>query len=192
MSAATIRRRTAGRLGRGGGPGSADVAALFPPEPQVLQEGEGEQAQERVVVQRVRQAARDIAQHGEAGLATYRTKNATSVWKDSYIFVVRCEGGTAVVAAHPVRPELDGRPAAQTLTFGPKPGEQIAAAFCTEGRKPHGGWVEYDFPKAGATKPERKVSYLLAAPGTPYVVGAGVYDPTAKVEDLDRLASSQP
>ena len=51
VSAATIRRRMAGRLGAGGGPGSGAVSALFPPEPQVLQEGEGEQAQQRVVVQ---------------------------------------------------------------------------------------------------------------------------------------------
>jgi hypothetical protein len=36
------------------------------------------------------------------------------------------------------------------------------------------------------------VSYLLAAQGTPYVVGAGIYDATAKVEDLDRLVSGQP
>src|SRR3982751_2135335 len=41
----------AGRLGAGGGPGSGAISALFPPEPQVLQEGEGQQAQERVVVQ---------------------------------------------------------------------------------------------------------------------------------------------
>jgi hypothetical protein len=46
-----MRRRTAGRLGRGGGPGSGGVPTLFPPEPQMLQEGEGELAQERVVVQ---------------------------------------------------------------------------------------------------------------------------------------------
>src|SRR4051812_37517413 len=50
VSAATIPRRTAGRLGAGGGPGSA-APGLFPPEPQVLQEGEGEQAQERVVME---------------------------------------------------------------------------------------------------------------------------------------------
>ena len=81
---------------------------------------------------------------------------------------------------------------AQTLTFGPKPGEQLAADFCTEGRKPHGGWVEYNFPKPGGTQPERKVTYLLAAQGTPYVVGAGIYDATAKIEDLDRLSGGQP
>ena len=71
------------------------------------------------VVQRVQQAAKDIAKSGEAGLATFSSKNATSVWKDSYTFVVVCEGGTAVGAAHPIRPELKGTPAAQSLTFGP-------------------------------------------------------------------------
>jgi signal transduction histidine kinase len=144
------------------------------------------------VVQKVRQAAQDIAKSGEASLATYSSKNATSVWKDSYITVVSCEGGTAVGVAHPIRPELKGKPVAQALTFGPRPGEQLAADFCTEGRKPHGGWVEYNFPKPGRTQPERKVTYLLAAEGTPYVVGAGVYDATARVEDLARLSGGQP
>ena len=51
MSTATIRRRIAGRLGLGGGPGSDGVGALFSPEPQVLEEGKRELAQERVMVQ---------------------------------------------------------------------------------------------------------------------------------------------
>ena len=97
-----------------------------------------------------------------------------------------------MVAANPVRPELKGKKIAQVVTFGPRPGEQIGADFCAAGRQPHGGWVEYNFPKAGGTRPERKVSYLLAAQGTPYVAGAGVYDATAKVEDLDKLAGGQP
>ena len=46
-----MRRRTAGKLGPGGGPGSIGVRVLFPPEPQVLEEGECKLAQERVVVQ---------------------------------------------------------------------------------------------------------------------------------------------
>jgi cytochrome c len=144
------------------------------------------------VVQRVRQAAQDLAEAGEAGLAVYSGRNATSAWKDSYLTVVSCAGGTAVGVAHPIRPELAGKPLAQTLTFGPEPGERLGADFCAAGRKPRGGWVEYDFPKPGGTQPERKVTYLLAAPGTPYVVGAGVYDPTAKLEDLDRLSGGQP
>jgi cytochrome c len=144
------------------------------------------------VVRRVQQAAQDVAKSGEAALATFSSRNDTSVWQDSYIFVLSCEGGTVMNVAHPVRPELMGKPTAQVVTFGPKSGEQIAADFCTEGRKPHGGWVEYDFPEPGGTQPERKVSYLLAVQGTPYVVGAGIYDPTVKVEDLDKLSGGQP
>lgn len=143
------------------------------------------------VIQRVQQAVQDLAKSGEAGLATYSSKNATSVWKDSYTFVLNCEGGTAVTAAHPIRPENKGRPTTQALTFGPKPGEQIAADLCTAAGQAHGGWVEYNFPKPEETQAVRKVSYLLAVPGTPYVVGAGLYDETAQVDDLDRLASRQ-
>jgi signal transduction histidine kinase len=144
------------------------------------------------IMQKVRQAAQDIAKAGEAGLATFTSKNATSVWKDSYTFVLGCEGGTAVTVALPVRPELKGKPTAQIVTFGPKPGERIAADMCAAGQQPRGGWVEYNFPKPGETQPARKVTYMLAAQGTPYVVGAGIYDATAKVEDLDRLTDGQP
>jgi signal transduction histidine kinase len=151
-----------------------------------------DQATPQEIMQKVRQAAQDLAKSGEAGLATFSSKNATSVWKDSYITVASCKGGTAVGAAHPIRPELKDKPVAQTVTFGPRPGEQIAADFCAAGRKPHGGWVEYNFPKPGGTQPERKVSYFLAAQGTPYVVGAGIYDEKAKVEDLDKLSGGQP
>jgi cytochrome c len=144
------------------------------------------------VVRWVRQAAQDIAKSGEAALATFSGRNATSVRQDSYIFVTNCAGGKVVIAANPIRPELKGTPTAQALTFGPTPGEQIAADFCAAGAKPQGGWVEYNFPKPGETQPERKVSYLLAAQGTPYVAGAGLYDATTKIEDLDRLTGGQP
>ena len=45
------------------------------------------------VMQQVRQAAQDIAKAGEAGLATFSSTNTTSVWKDSYTFVLSCERG---------------------------------------------------------------------------------------------------
>ena len=169
----------------GGIVGSAEVAQQGGAAPRVA--ARQDQATPEEVVRRVRQAARDIAGSGEAGLATFRGENATSVWKDSYTFVLSCEGGTAVTAAHPVRPDLDGRPAAEVLTFGPRSGEQTAAEWCAAGRRPHGGWVEYNFPKLGGAQPGRKVSYLLAVSGTPYVVGAGIYDQTATVEELDKL-----
>jgi hypothetical protein len=65
------------------------------------------------VIQRVQQAAQDLTTSGAAGLATFSSKNATSVWKDSYTFVLSCEGGTAVAIANPVRPEPMGTPMAR-------------------------------------------------------------------------------
>jgi cytochrome c len=152
---------------------------------------EQDRATPQEVIQRVQQAAQDLAKSGEAGLATFSSKNDTSVWKDSYTFVVSCKGGTAVGVANPVRPDPMGTPMAQILTFGPKSGAQIAADFCTAGRQPHGGWAEYNFPEPGQSQATRKVSYLLAAEGTPYIAGAGLHDEMAKLEDLDRLAGGQ-
>jgi hypothetical protein len=41
-----------------------------------------EHATPQEVVQKVRQAAQDIAKAGEPGLAPFTSKNTTSVWKD--------------------------------------------------------------------------------------------------------------
>ena len=58
-----MRRRISGRLGPGGGPGGLGrVRALFPPEPQVLEEGEGELTQEQVVVQAAPAPALEVVQ----------------------------------------------------------------------------------------------------------------------------------
>src|SRR5215207_750104 len=62
VSAATMYRRVAGRLGPGGGPGSGGAPALFPPEPEVLQEGEGELAQQGVVMEPAPAPALEVAQ----------------------------------------------------------------------------------------------------------------------------------
>src|SRR5215213_573316 len=65
VRAATMCRRIAGRLGPGGGPGSSGgVPPLFPPEPQpqVLEEGEGELAQQRVVVQAAPRAPLEVVE----------------------------------------------------------------------------------------------------------------------------------
>jgi cytochrome c len=154
-------------------------------------DAEQDRATPQEVIKRVQQAAQELAKSGEAGLASYSSKNPTSVWKDSYIFVLSCKGGSVVAVANSVRPDLKGKPVAQIVTFGPKSGEQIAADFCAAGRQPHGGWVEYNFPRPGQKQPTRKVSYLLAAQGTPYVVGAGIYDEQAKLKDLARLVGGQ-
>jgi signal transduction histidine kinase len=54
-----------------------------------------------------------------------------------------------------------------------------------------GGWFEYPFPKPGEERPSRKVTYMLAVPGTSYVVGAGVYGETVSLGELEALSGGQ-
>jgi hypothetical protein len=55
-------RRSSGSVGRGGGPAFPRGPPLFPPEPPVLEEGERELAQQRVVVQPAPGAALELVE----------------------------------------------------------------------------------------------------------------------------------
>src|SRR3954464_8957483 len=76
-----MRRRMAGRLGRGGGPPWRQ-SAPFSPESQVLQEGEGELAQERVVVQAAPAPTLEVVQppgSSRAGRGRSKARTTSSV-----------------------------------------------------------------------------------------------------------------
>lgn len=131
------------------------------------------------VVQKVRQAAQILSQEGEAGLKRFRSKDSEFVWKDTYVFVLNCDQQKLV--AHPIEPKRVGSDTSD-LPFGP--------ALCDQARKPQGGWVEYEWPKPGEAEPSRKLSYVVTAKGTPYQVGAGVYDEKVTIEQLERISAS--
>ena len=147
--------------------------------------GEGKATPEEVV-QKVRDAAAFLAKQGEAGLTRFRDKGSPYVWKDTYVFVSDC--GKGMIVAHPIMPERDGKPIAAGPTYGGVTAAQRAVAQCEAARRPGGGWFEYPFPKPGEARPARKIAYMLAVEGRPYVVGAGVYDDAVTLEQL-RAAS---
>ena len=41
--------------------------------------------------------------------------------------------------------------------------------------------------KLGSDAPVRKISYMLKVPGQPYEVGAGIYDETKSLEELNGM-----
>jgi cytochrome c len=148
-----------------------------------------DQATPEEVVQKVRDAASYLTQAGEAGLGKFRGKGSAYVWKDSYVFVSDCDKG--ILLAHPTMPEREGQPIAAGPTYGGVTAAERAVAQCAAARKPGGGWFEYPFPKPGEREPSRKLTYMLAVPGAPYIVGAGVYDDTATLEQLEHVSSMQ-
>jgi cytochrome c len=134
------------------------------------------------VVQKVKQAASYLAKEKEVGLATFKQKQSEYVWADTYVFVFDCAQKKNV--AHPINPKLIGM---DMSNIKDPTGKVIGPLFCED----HGGkayWVEYQWPKTGEDKPSRKLSYVEPVPGTPYTVGAGVYDDTRSLADLEKMS----
>jgi cytochrome c len=139
------------------------------------------------VVARVREAASTLSKTGD--LAPFKQKQAPWVWKDTYIFVDDCD--KKVVAAHPLVPEQVGTDIMSIKDTRGKTLYPDPQSFCAAAKKPSGVWVEYWWPKPGQKEGSRKISYYLGAKGTPYVVGAGIYDDKATIAELSKLSSTK-
>jgi len=142
-----------------------------------------EQATPEEVVAKVREAAAALSKTDD--VAQFNQRQSPWVWKDTYIFVQDCDKKT--VAAHPMRADAKGKDLASVKDANGKPIYPDVHHLCSEARKPNGVWIEYRWPKPGEKKDSRKVTYFLAAKGTPYIVGAGIYDDQQTAAELQRL-----
>ena len=140
------------------------------------------------VVAKVREAAKYLEDKGLAGFSDFNNnKDARWVWKDSYVFVYSCRDN--VMIAHPLRPDMVGKPILQMKDDKDKP---LFQEMCKAGANKDGGWVEYWWPKPGEAKASRKISFVHGAEVSfkPDIqVGAGIYDDKMSVEDLNKLAT---
>ncbi len=144
-----------------------------------------DKATARDVIAKVREAARTLSKTRD--LTPFTRKPGPWVWKDTYVFVVDCD--KKVVAAHPIKPELVGQSSASLKDT--KGNNVFPEDWCDAAKKPSGIWVEYWWPKPGEKDGSRKLTYGLAAKGTPYAVGAGIYDDKATVAELSKLAGTK-
>ena len=70
-------------------------------------------------------------------------------------------------------------------------GYYFGQALCEMANEEFGGWVEYYRPtdSADSTDPninyKRKITYIYRVPGTPYSVGAGIYNSDLSLEELN-------
>ena len=142
-------------------------------------------ASAREVIAKVRKAARTLSKTRD--LTPFTKKQGPWVWKDTYIFVVDCD--KKVVAAHPIKPELVGQSSASLKDT--KGNNVFPEDWCDAAKKPSGIWVEYWWPKPGEKDGSRKLSYGLGASGTPYAVGAGIYDDKASVAEVSKLTGTR-
>ncbi|MCP4379998.1 MAG: calcium:proton antiporter [Hyphomicrobiales bacterium] len=146
------------------------------------------------VVAKVHEAATYLEENGEAGLALFDKAKSPFVWKDSYVFVLDCPAD--VIAAHPI----EGTKGLAISTLEDVDGRDFGRLMCEASAQPDGSWVVYKWPKpvaddgadqlAEASEASRKVAFILKVAGTPYTVGAGDYDDTLAVEDLEGLLAN--
>ena len=129
------------------------------------------------VTAKVKAAAADVKAGGDAALAEYDKKDGKWAWKDTYVFVMDCAGGT--MKAHP-NPQVKGMKL--TDLKDKATGKEFGTALCDAAKKANGGWVEYMWTKPGAEGNHRKVAYVLTAGD--YQVAAGVYDDKLTAADL--------
>ena len=137
------------------------------------------------VIVKVHEAVQYLNDKGLAGFSDFNNnKDARWVWKDSYVFVYSCRDN--VMIAHPLRPDMVGKP---ILQMKDDKDHLLFQEMCKVGANKNGGWVEYWWPKPGEAKASRKISYVHGAEVSfkPDIqVGAGIYDDKQSVAELNK------
>ncbi len=141
-----------------------------------------EKATAKDVIKKVKQAAKFLQKHKKNGLKEFNKKNGRWVFKDSYIFVFSCSNGE--IMGHPIKPQLVGK---KLLSLKDIKGNLFFVQMCNSSKKKNGGWTEYWWPKPGEKKPSRKISILMKVKGTNYQIGAGIYNDSKSVNELNKL-----
>ncbi len=137
------------------------------------------------VIAKVQKAAQYLHDKGKSAFVEFNDPDGPWAWKDSYVFVYNCVKNKMV--AHPIRPDLVGRPLLQVRDDNNK---SLFKELCEVGQREHGGWVEYVWPKPGEGGVSRKISYALQADvALEYgvQVAAGVYNDDASVAELEAV-----
>jgi len=84
---------------------------------------------------------------------------------------------------HPMKPALDGK----DLSGNKDPnGKRLFVEMVKVAREKGAGFVDYMWPKPGASEPQPKISYVQAVPGWNWIVGSGIYvdDVQAEIRKL--------
>lgn len=111
---------------------------------------------------------------GEDGLVAFNDPKGEFVYKDTYVYVLKCPDR---MAAHPyVMNEAKG----QDISKQPH-----AIQACASGKNSKGEWFEYRYPKPGEKEPSRKVCFSINVEGSPYTVLAGIFNDEYSVEKLN-------
>jgi signal transduction histidine kinase len=137
------------------------------------------------IIEMVDKACLLLEKDGTAAFPKFKGKDSEFLFCGTYIWVNDLKG---VMRMHPAIPQMEGM---DLLNVKDGQGKRLFVEFNKMAREKGAGWVDYWWPKPGATEPSRKLSFvkLCKVQGTDMVVGCGVYD--LPEEQMDKLLMSQ-
>lgn len=140
-----------------------------------------EAASAEEVIDKVRQAASLIESYGDAALDMIAARPEEFRWKDTYIFVVDCNADRVMVNL--AFPDRVGGDIKQHTDYA---GHQYGRELCAKAAV-GGGWIEYVWLRPGEDTPMRKISFVISVDDNRYQVGAGIYDDTMSLAELEEF-----
>lgn len=119
----------------------------------------------------VNDAAYVIRIEGLSAFDKLRDPTSEFVFKDTYIFVL--DTSYTLLVNQPFH-ELEGK---NLYDIQDATGKYFFREFVQVATEDGSGWVFYQWPKPGETKPSNKCSYVkkIATKGNTYIVGTGIY-----------------
>jgi hypothetical protein len=146
--------------------------------------------------EKVGEAVLFLMENGDAALEAMSQPAGDNpfIWKDTYIFTIDCP--KKIIVTHP-NPNIVNAPKMWNLK-DPN-GKPLLPNLCKAAAEhENGGWYDYFWPKKQSKDSKttasklgdketlaRKISFSIRVPGTDYTLGAGIYDDTLTVEELN-------
>jgi methyl-accepting chemotaxis protein len=131
----------------------------------------------RSVVQQATDIAQkqfDLVQAGKISAITAQAQAAKDVQAmrydgKEYVFIIDMQPRMVM---HPIKPEMDGTDLSNSVD--PK-GKKLFVAMVDTVKREQAGYVDYLWPRPGASEPEAKVSFVQGFAPWGWVIGSGVY-----------------
>jgi signal transduction histidine kinase len=141
------------------------------------------------VTDMVNGAIKQIETKGDSAFAMLHDKSGPFLAKDAYIFVLNMD---SVELVNPAFPGLEGR---NLKDIRDTEGKLLVADMFKVMNENGSGWVDYMWPKPGASVSSTKSTFVKKASykGTDYLVGCGVYlaDAVKSTQALNLITSTQ-
>jgi hypothetical protein len=136
------------------------------------------------VRQKVAEAAQFLAESGEKGLKEFENPAGRFVWKDTFVWVTECEKNFCLPTP---RSRDIGINLSQLKCY--QTGKLYILGLCDDmSAHPEGAWVEHWQPRPGFDEPQRKVSFMMQVPKSPYQVVADIFDEATTLEQLKKIS----